>query len=89
MYSLGNAVDASNVATLQNKIHNRNSPRKPSPHPIQHSGKTSNPHGKITKTNPETLQSQTSGSTQAMTVSQYTSTASKSSTITTAKYVNW
>jgi hypothetical protein len=24
-----------------------------SPHPIRHSGKTSNPHGKITKTNPQ------------------------------------
>jgi hypothetical protein len=57
-------------------------------HPTRHSGKTSNPHGKITKSNPETTQSQTSGSTQGTTVPQHTSTASKSSTITTAQYAN-
>jgi hypothetical protein len=55
----------------------------------QDSGKTSNPTGKTTKINPETTQSQTSGSTQAMTVSQHTSTTSKSSTTTTAQYANW
>jgi hypothetical protein len=77
-----------NEETYKTKKTNRNSPRKPSPHPIRQSGKTSNPHGKVTKTNPETTQSQISGSTQVMTVSQHTSTTSKSSTITTAQYAN-
>jgi len=51
-------------------------------HPARHSGKTSNPHGKITKINPESKQSQIFGSTQVTTVSQHTSIASKSSAIT-------
>jgi len=45
-------------------------------------------HGKTTKTNPENKQSQISGSTQVTTVSHHTSTASKSSAITTAQYAN-
>jgi hypothetical protein len=40
------------------------------------------------KKNQENKQLQTSGSTQAMTVSQHTSTALKSSTTTTAQYAN-
>jgi hypothetical protein len=78
--------------TLQNKqtslnfeikrLTKKKSPRKPLPHPARHSGKTSNPHGKTTKINPENKQLQTSGSTQVMTVLQHTSIASKSSAIT-------
>jgi hypothetical protein len=45
--------------------------------------------GKQQKKNPENKQLQTFGSTQAMTVSQHTSTTSKSSATTTAQYSNW
>jgi hypothetical protein len=97
-------VDASNVATLQNKHTPRNfetikrlikekTQQKFSQEAISSSNKTQWQNIKSTwennKTNPETMQLQTSGSTQAMTVSQYTSTASKSSTITAVKYANW
>jgi len=58
------------------------------PHPTRHSGKTLKLHGKTTKTNPENKQSQISGSTQVTTVLQHTSTASKSSAVTTAQYAN-
>jgi len=76
------------IKRLIKKKHKKNSPRKPLPHPERHSGKTSNPHGKTTKINPENKQLQISGSTQVTTVSQHTSIASKSSAITTAQYAN-
>jgi len=66
----------------------KNSPRKPLPYPTRHSGKTLKLHGKTTKTNPENKQSQISSSTQVTTVLQHTSTASKSSAITSAQYAN-
>jgi hypothetical protein len=53
------------LRTENNKHTKKKIPRKPSPHPTRHGDKTSNPHGETTKINPETAQSQTSGSTQA------------------------
>ena len=76
------------INRLIKQKHKKNFPRKPLPHPARHSGKTSNPHGKTTKINPENKQLQISGSTQVTTVSQHTSIASKSSAITTAQYAN-
>jgi hypothetical protein len=67
----------------------QNFSQETSPHPIRHSGKTSKPRGKTKKINPENKQSKTSGSAQATIVSQYTSTASKSSTTATAQCANW
>jgi hypothetical protein len=61
---------------------------KSSPDLTRHSGETSNLHGN-NKINPENKQWQTSGSTQAMAVSQHTSTASESPTTTTAQYANF
>jgi hypothetical protein len=60
-----------NLETIKRPIkqkHKKNSPRKPSPHPTRHSGKTLKLHGKATKINPENNQSHTSSSTQAMTI---------------------
>jgi hypothetical protein len=51
-------------------------------------GKTSNLHGKTTKTNPENKQWHISGSTQVTTASQHTSITSKYSVIINAQYAN-
>ena len=89
---LQNKQTPPNFETIKRLIkqkHKKNSPRKPLPHPARHIGKTSNPHGKTTKINPENKQLQISSSTQVTTVSQHTSITSKSSAITTAQYANW
>jgi hypothetical protein len=87
--TLQNKQTSPNFETIKRLIkQKKNSPRKPSPHPARHSSKTSNPHGKTTKINPENKQFQISGSIQVTTVLQYTSVASKSSAITAAQYTN-
>jgi hypothetical protein len=64
----------------------KSSPKKPLHHPAKHSGKTSNLHGKTTKTNPENKKWRISDSTQVTTALQHTSIASKYSVIITAQY---
>jgi hypothetical protein len=70
--------------TKQKKKHKKNSPRKPSPHPTRHSGKTLKLHGKTTKIRSHKLPAQHRPRLSC----RNTSIASKSSTITSAQYAN-